>query len=458
MSRWLRKQNIWVMHRFTWSVLGLLLTFVSCREKEAHPTFSRDIAPIIYRNCTPCHRPNQIGHFSLLTYSDVKLNATKILYTIQNRLMPPWPADAHYTSFVGEKVLTEKEIVLIETWMKQSCPIGDSNHIPTPPIFPVGSMLGTPDVHIPVKPIRLEGNFIDRFLVVKVPFEVPRDSFISMVEFVPGNTKVVHHVNGDLVRFEFDKKKDVYDGSLIDNLVWDSTIRLVYKKIGLLHDDGSYPTLARSVVNYLPGAIAQRYPEGIGGWKVNRKSAFVLSDIHYGPTADDAWDSSYINIFYAKSMPKRPLKEFQLGTLGVSPIEPALVIPPNKISTYHSSCTIPTDISILTINPHMHLLGKSFWAYALSPDHDTIRLIRIPQWDFNWQNFYTFKKMLKIPAGSIIYIEGVFDNTSDNPYNPNNPPKEVRDNNGSMRATDEMFQLIITYLPYEEGDEAISLE
>jgi hypothetical protein len=106
----------------------------------------------------------------------------------------------------------------------------------------------------------------------------------------------------------------------------------------------------------------------------------------------------------------------------------------------------------------MHLLGKSFWAYALTPDHDTIRLIRIPQWDFNWQNFYTFKKMLKIPAGSIIYIEGVFDNTSDNPYNPNNPPKEVRDNNGSMRATDEMFQLIITYLPYEEGDEAISLE
>ena len=148
MSRWLRKQNIWVMHRFTWSVLGLLLTFVSCREKEAHPTFSHDIAPIIYRNCTPCHRPNQIGHFSLLTYSDVRLNANKILYTIQNRLMPPWPADPHYTSFVGEKVLTEKEIVLIETWMKQSCPIGDSNHISPPPIFPVGSMLGTPDVHL----------------------------------------------------------------------------------------------------------------------------------------------------------------------------------------------------------------------------------------------------------------------------------------------------------------------
>ena len=106
----------------------------------------------------------------------------------------------------------------------------------------------------------------------------------------------------------------------------------------------------------------------------------------------------------------------------------------------------------------MHLLGKSFWAYALTPSKDTIRLIRIPKWDFNWQNFYTYKHMLKIPAGSTIYIEGVFDNTADNPYNPNHPPKEVKDNQGSMRTTDEMFQFIITYLPYEEGDENISLE
>ena len=446
------------MSRFTSICLGFILMMVSCDERDSNPTFSHDIAKIIYHNCSPCHRPNQIGHFNLLTYTDVKTNANKILYTVKNRLMPPWPADPHYTSFVGEKVLTEKEVGLIETWVKQSCPVGDSSQIPALPTFPIGSMLGTPDLHIPVKPIRLQGNYTDRFLVIKVPFEVPRDSFVSMVEFVPGNTKVVHHVNGDLVRFEFDKKKDVYDGSLVDNLVWDSTIRLVYKKIGLLHDDGSYPTLARSVVNYLPGVIAQKYPEGIGGWKVNRKSAFVLADIHYGPTVDDVWDSSYINIFYAKSIPKRPLQEFQLGTLGVSSIVPPLMIAPDKISTYHSSCTITNDISILTINPHMHLLGKSFWAYALTPEHDTIRLIKIPHWDFNWQNFYTFKKMLKIPAGSTIYIEGVFDNTRDNPYNPNNPPKEVHDNNGSMRTTDEMFQFIITYLPYEEGDENISLE
>lgn len=434
------------------------IAVVSCQDSRTRPTFARDIAPIIYTNCSPCHRPNQIGHFNLLSYTDVRTNANKILYTVKNRLMPPWPADPHYTSFVGEKVLTPEEIEQIETWVSLSCPLGDSNDMPPLPAFPIGSMMGIPDLHIPVRPVSLSGNYTDQFLVVKVPFELPADTFISMVEFVPGNTKVVHHVNGDLVRFDFDKKKDVYDGALVDNLVWDSTIRQTYKKIGLLHDDDSYPTLARSVVNYLPGVMAQKYPDGIGGWRVNRKNAFVLADIHYGPTVDDVWDSSYINIFYAKSIPKRPLQEFQLGTLGVSPIVPPLIIAPDKVSTFRSSCVIPKDISILTINPHMHLLGKSFLAYALTPENDTIRLIRIPSWDFNWQNFYTFKKMLKIPAGSTICIEGVFDNTKENSFNPNTPPKEVRDNNGSMRTTDEMFQFIITYLPYEEGDEMISLE
>lgn len=439
--------------------LLLSMLIASCTNKNSeHPTFVSDIAPIIYKNCASCHRPNQIGHFNLITYQDVKTNANKIAYTTKNRLMPPWPADANYTHFVGEKILTEDEIACIDNWVKDGCPLGDSSKILPIPEFPDGSLLGTPDLHIPVKPIALKGDYSDRFLVVKVPFEIPKDTFVSLIEFVPGNTKVVHHVNGDLVKFDFDKKKNVYDGALVDNLVWDSTIRNVYKKIGLLHDDNTYPMLARSVVNYLPGVVAQKYPDGIGGWKVNRKSAFVLADIHYGPTVDDVWDSSYINIFYAKSIPKRPLQEFQLGTLGVSPITPALIIPPNKISSYHSSCVVPNDISILTINPHMHLLGKRFLAYAITPTGDTIRLIHIPKWDFNWQNFYTFKKMLKIPAGSTITIEGEFDNTVDNPYNPNHPPITVRDNNGSMRTTDEMFQFIITYLPYEKGDENISLE
>ena len=119
---------------------------------------------------------------------------------------------------------------------------------------------------------------------------------------------------------------------------------------------------------------------------------------------------------------------------------------------------VTEDLSLLTINPHMHLLGKSFLAYALKPDGDTVRLIRINRWDFRWQYFYTFPKMVKIPKGSTIAAIGVYDNTVQNPNNPFSPPREVVGTNGSMRVTDEMFQLIMTYLPYQAGDENISLQ
>jgi len=209
----------------------------------------------------------------------------------------------------------------------------------------------------------------------------------------------------------------------------------------------------------LPGVFAQRYPAGIGGYKLPRKGVFLFNDLHYGFTSkDDVWDSSYINVFFSKTPPDRPVQEFQLGTLGISPVEPDLIIQPNTIKQVSSRYTIPDDISVLTINPHMHLLGKSFKAYALKPDGDTIRLISIPRWDFNWQYFYTFKKMVKIPKGSTIVAEGIYDNTTANVNNPFNPPQLVVGRNGSMKSTDEMFQFIVTYLPYKEGDENISLE
>lgn len=437
--------------------LGLFIN--GCRSATDSPTYARDIAPLMYTHCSPCHRPNQIGHFNLLTYEDVKSSAAKIQYVVENRMMPPWPADPSYTRFCDEMVLTEEQIEQVQRWVELGCPVGDSSSIPTPPKFPEGSLIGEPDVRIALKPIRINDDLKDQFLLVKVPFELPTDTFLRAIEFVPGNSSVVHHVNGDMVKFDFLKKNNVFDGTWVHDMVLDSTIGNAYRTIGVLHDDGSYPTLSKSVVNYLPGVKAQQYPDGIGGWKVSKKSAFLLNDMHYGPTIKPGWDSSYINIFFAKAPPERPFQEFQLGTLGVAPIEPPLRIPPNKITRYKTRFRLPIAISVVTVNPHMHLLGKSFLAYAVSPEgKDTIRLIRIPKWDFNWQNFYTFKKMVVIPAGYTMIAEGEFDNTVNNPNNPNHPPREVRDNNGSMRTTDEMFQFIVTYLPYQKGDEDVSLE
>jgi hypothetical protein len=125
---------------------------------------------------------------------------------------------------------------------------------------------------------------------------------------------------------------------------------------------------------------------------------------------------------------------------------------------FTSRAIIQNDVSLVTINPHMHLLGKSFLAYALTREGDTIPIVRIKNWDFRWQYFYTFEKMLHIPAGSIIVAEGVFDNTASNPNNPFSPPREISGLKGSMRTTDEMFQLILTFLPYMKGDENIRLD
>jgi hypothetical protein len=144
--------------------------------------------------------------------------------------------------------------------------------------------------------------------------------------------------------------------------------------------------------------------------------------------------------------------------LGLSPVEPTLIVPANEKKTFRIQFTVPQDISILSIVPHMHLIGKRYLAYAIKPSGDTIRLIHIPNWDFRWQYFYMPPKLLFVPRGSTIYVVGDYDNTSDNPNNPFNPPRTISEKNGSMKTTDEMFQLILTYVPYQKGDEKISLE
>lgn len=424
----------------------------------AHITFTEHVAPILYQHCTSCHRSAANGHFELITYQQAKSYGPALAYVTSHRIMPPWPADPSYTQFVRQRVLSEKDITIIQNWVTQGMPEGPKDKLPPLPDYTYSSGLGKPDLRLAVQPVFLKANGGDRFLLVKIPFELPHDTIAAVIEFEPGPHKVVHHVNGDMVAYQPGKKTDAGAGDRVTNMIADSTIVLAFQKLGLPNDDGSYPELRSSVVNYLPGVFAQQYPPGIGGYRIPRQGAFLFKDLHYGNSKKDVWDSSYINIYFAKTPPERQMREFQLGTLGVVPVEPNLIIPADSIKKVRSAYTVPEDISILTINPHMHLLGKSFKAYALKPDGDTIRLISIPRWDFNWQYFYTFPKMVKIPKGSTIVAEGIYDNTRNNSNNPFSPPQLVRDQAGSMRATDEMFQFIVSYMLYKPGDENISLQ
>ncbi len=420
-------------------------------------TFAEHIAPIVWNNCMPCHRPGSAGPFSLISYRDVAKRTKMVAHVTGTRYMPPWPADPSYRHFAGERVLTQHEIDLIAKWHQQGAPEGNPDLLAPPPVYPKGSMFGEPDLVVEMKEaFPIKGDNTDRFLFMKLPFEIPQDTFIKAIEFVPGNRKAVHHMNGHLIRFDPKKKEDVFQ----DEWVVDREkvpVQQAYPRMGLLHDDGSYPELTPLVCNYLPGVTPTMYPEGIGGYKMGQKGAFLLNDLHYGPLGADTSDQSRFNVFFAQKPPKRPTMELQMGTLGISDIVPPLVIPPDTVMTFRTKAVIRQDVSLLTINPHMHLLGKSFLAYAVTPAQDTVPLIRIPEWDFRWQYFYTFEHLLHLPKGTVVEVEAVYDNTIDNPNNPFYPPRTVAERDGSMRTTDEMLQCILTFVPYQPGDEDLDL-
>ncbi len=425
--------------------------------KNSNPTFV-EIAPIIYKNCTSCHRAGESGPFELMTYEDAFKNKNKIKFVTQTKYMPPWPADPSYSHFIGERTLTPEEIELIKTWVDSGAPKGDEAKIPASPIFYTGSFFKKPDAVIKMKEaVPIKGNGADHFYIVKISAQMPKDTFVSYFEFVPSQRKLAHHVNGHLINYEAGNKKNIDLGKTyaLDNY---KDYTPLYKEMNVLNDDGTFPVLTPNTVYYLPGFTPPVYPNGIGGYKMNKTAAILLSNIHYGPSSKDVLDSSYINIFYG-AKPKRPVFETQMGTFGISKIEPELILQPNQIQTFHTQASLNGDATILSINPHMHLLGKSFWAFALTPAGDTIPLIKINKWDFRWQYYYTFKNPVIIKKGTVIHVYGTFDNTAQNPNNPNHPPKLVWQGEGvrSMQTTEEMFQFIFTYMPYQTGDEKMDL-
>ena len=439
-----------------------ILFFGKCTNNQTEVTYTEHIAPLIEKNCIACHQKGGAAPFPLEEYNQVFRKKNTILDVTQSGYMPPWPADRHYSQFIGERFLTDDEKDLIKKWVESGAKMGDSSLLKPRKSSEAISFLGKPDVTLYFDSIYIDGDARDRFLVMTLPIELDRKRHVKAIEFVPGSNYLVHHMNGHLLLYDKNKKQNIFLGKrMVDVELPLEQYDLQFDSLLLLHDDGSKPARIHSATNYLPGAYPAFYPPGIGGFTLNEKSILVANDMHYGPISKGMWDQSKINIFFTEHPPKRPIQETMMGTNGVSKIIPPLVIPPNQITTHVSKLFIPEDISILTINPHMHLLGKSFKSYAIAPNGDTIKLIHIPQWNFRWQYFYTFKKMLKIPAGSTIVVEASFDNTEDNPNNPDHPPRQIAERlergGAGMRTTDEMLQFIISWLPYQNGDEKVSL-
>ncbi len=426
-------------------------------------TWSKHIAPIIFKNCTPCHRPGESGPFNLLSYVDAVKKAKLIKFVTGTRYMPPWPADADYSHFVGERGLTKDEIELIKLWVDNGLLHGDSLTELKAPEFYTGSYFGKPDLVIkPQQAVSVKGNGTDVFLIEKYPYEIEKDTLIDFVEFVPDQRKLIHHVNGHLISYDAARAFNYTSGESVHG---DTKAQLmdVYKAMHIPYTDKlqpQFPTLTPNTVYYLPGYLPPAYPKEVGGYKLKKHGAFLLNNIHYGPSNKDTVDNSYINVFYRKTKIERSVTETQMGTFGISKIEPEFIIPPNEVKTFHTQTVLSRSISLLSVNPHMHLIGKTFWAFALKQNGDTIPLIKINKWDFRWQYYYTYKHPVKLESGTTIHVYGTYDNTSKNPNNPFHPAKTITQGNGveSMKTSEEMFQFIFTYMNYKEGDEKIDLE
>jgi hypothetical protein len=376
------------------------------------------------------------------------------------KYMPPWPADPSYTHFKDENILSEEEIKLLGDWYRSGIKTGDTSEIKYPEILNTGSRLGKPDLVLNLTRVPVFSDNRDRFYVIKIPVMLHRDTFIRAVEFIPGVPSVVHHMNGHLLNFRTKDSAILFGGPKVVDTESEFFAE-GFSGMSLLNDDGSIPERIHSAVNYLPGTTGIMYPPGIGGFPLSASAAFVANDIHYGPSTKKHVDSSKLLVYFSKKAPDRPTYEIMLGTNGVSEIKPPLVIPAGSKTRHITQVSIYNDISVLTVNPHMHLIGKSIKAYAIKPNADTVRLISIPRWQFLWQYFYTFNNPVRIPKGSRIVVEAEYDNTTSNPNNPFSPPRTISERfdrgGASMRTTDEMLQFIITYMPYQEGDEKIDL-
>ncbi|MEM9819817.1 MAG: T9SS type A sorting domain-containing protein [Bacteroidota bacterium] len=408
----------------------------------AQVTFASDIAEIIYQKCATCHRTGEIGPVAFTNYEEVKAWGTMIEYVTNNKIMPPWQADAEYSNFLGENFLSNDEIAAISTWVSNGMPRGNVQEEPEFPDFPSGSVLGEPDLVLEMDEVWLhEGNYQDDYRYFVLPTNLPEDKIIKAVEFRPGNSKIVHHA----LLFE-----DVTGAAAANDA---QTPEYGFDGFGSFNGGGPAEILSqKQFPGYTPGQKPIRFPDGVG--QVLHAGADVVVQIHYAPWPVDETDQSKVNIFFMDESDETLERELQ-GHIMVpffNVINDLFFIPANTERTFHGTYEVPIDVSLVNIAPHMHLLGQHWEVWLERPDGEIVNLVRIPEWDFNWQGEYYFDRYIVAPAGSIIHAVASYDNTTNNPNNPNNPPQSV---SWGDKTTDEMYYLPIGYVEYQEGDEDI---
>lgn len=398
------------------------------------PTYYADISPIIYNHCTKCHRTGEIGPMPLTNITEVTAYGAMIKYVTELKYMPPWKADPDYNHFLGENYLTDTQIQTIADWYDNGMQPGNPADEASMPNFPTGSALGTPDMVLSMEQaFEHQGTNSDGYQVFVLDPQLTQTEQVRAVEYRPGNTTICHHA---VIAKDNTNQADVLDAA---------DPNYGYEMFGGFGFEPADPFFAV----WAPGGEARFFPPEMS--KPLAPNDKLLLQMHYAPSPVNEFDSSVINLFFAQTPAPRYVQTHIISPYDLSV---PFAIPPNQVTSFKGSYQVPVDISLLTVFPHMHLLGETWESYVVTPQGDTTQLIRINDWDFNYQNGYSFTNLIKVEAGSILFVEASYDNTSSNPLNPNTPPDWVfwGDFTG-----DEMFLGFFDYVPYQSGDEDLVL-
>lgn len=404
-------------------VLSALLASQGPSAGEGAPTFSRDVAPLVFEHCTPCHRPGEAAPFTLLEYGDLRKRAKQIVQVTGSRFMPPWLPAADGNAFLGDRSLTEDQIALLRRWVEADCPEGDPAELPPRPEFPSGWQLGEPDLVVTMTEsytVPAEGRDVYRNFVIPQPAKA--NHYVRALEFRPDNRAVLHHavlfVDGSRYARGEDRR-DPEPG---------------YEAMGL----GVMRPPNGQFVSWTPGKGAIVYERGIA-WSLDPELDIVLQ-CHLRPTGKPEPFRLSVGLYFTDQPPSEHPLAIRLWSrdIDIPAGEPAYVV--------EESYTLPVDVSVYGVYPHAHYLGKDLRGWATLPDGTERSLIHIPSWDFNWQEEYFYADPVSLPRGTVVHARYVYDNSADNPFNPNQPPKRVRH---GLQSSDEMAELQLQVLTSE---------
>ena len=388
------------------------------------PTYAEHIAPILNASCVSCHRDGEIGPMPLDSYASAKKIAANIAQVAQKRVMPPWkPADGH-GEFSGVRKLSDAQIQLLSLWASSGAPAGNLAKAPAPPKFAKGWTLGEPDLvlKMPVS-YQVAPSGADVYRCFVLPTGLTEDKEVVAVEYRAGNKAVVHHVIGYLDTQGRARKMDEAEAGP------------GYTSFG---GAGFFPD--GELDGWAPGKLPYFLPDGIA--RPLPKGSDLVMQVHYHSNGKPEEDLTQVGIYFAK----KPISKH----LGILPLIASLNIPAGE-ANYKTSLSFPMpfDAKAIFIIPHMHLLGREIGVEATFPTGEKKSLIKIDDWDFNWQDTYNYKDFVALPKGTKLTLSARYDNSTANPRQPNNPPKSVA---WGEATTDEMCIAFIGYIADNEQD------